>query len=229
MQVVILAGGLGTRLRPYTYATPKPMMPINAKPFLEHQLILLKEQGLRDIVICVGYLGDRIVDYFGDGSRFGLSIRYSHEPQPLGTGGAIKRAESLLEDRFIVLNGDTFLSFDYGKVITAFEQRDTLGLMVVYDNRIAIGISNVALDEDGFVMAYNKYRSTMAMGYLDAGVTLFKKEMLSLIAKGKAVSLEEGVFPQLIADHQLAAYPTRQRFYDIGTPEGLDSLKGILK
>ena len=113
MQAVILAGGLGTRLRPFTERIPKAMVPIGSKPFLEHQILLLRSQGIEEILLLVGYLADHIKDFFGDGSRYGLRISYSHEEVPRGTGGALKLAQPKLQNNFLLLNGDTYLSMNY--------------------------------------------------------------------------------------------------------------------
>jgi len=113
MQVVILAGGKGTRLRPITYQVPKPMVPIHGKPFLQYQLELIKSLGINEVLLLVGYLGKQIEEYFGGGPKFGLNIEYSYENNPLGTGGALKNAEEKLAEKFLLLNGDTFLPMDY--------------------------------------------------------------------------------------------------------------------
>ena len=116
MQVVILAGGLGTRLGPLTRPHPKPMVPVKGVPYLEHQLRLLARQGLTDIVLLTGYLGEQIEEYFGDGDRMGLRLRYSRELEPLGTGGALRQARPLLEEAFLVIYGDSYLRIDYAAV-----------------------------------------------------------------------------------------------------------------
>src|SRR5450755_506174 len=121
MQAVILAGGLGTRLWPVTQAVPKPMVPVAGRPYLEYQLRLLGEQSIRDIVLLTGYLGEQIEEYFGDGSRLGLSLRYSCEPAPMGTGGALRDGSSLLDDVFLVIYGDSYLPIDYAAVYRQLE------------------------------------------------------------------------------------------------------------
>src|SRR5690348_17236437 len=133
MQMAILAGGLATRLRPITETIPKSMVPVQGKPFLEHQIALVRAHGVTDLVLCVGHLYQPIEAYFGDGSRFGLRIRYSVEADRLlGTGGALKQAEPLLEDRFFLMYGDSYLLYDYAEVMA--RARDHEALMVVYHN-----------------------------------------------------------------------------------------------
>jgi len=229
MQTVILAGGLGTRLWPVTQAVPKPMVPVAGAPYLEHQLRRLSEQSIRNIVLLTGYLGEQIESYFGDGSRMGLSLQYSCEPIPMGTGGALREARSLLEDTFLVIYGDSYLPIDYAAVYQQLSESSALGLLVVYDNGYEDTSvrNNVDVDETSVVIRYEK-DSPDALRYVEAGVLAFRKAMLDLIPSQGAASLEKEVFPQLIAQHSLIAHVTRQRFYDIGTPERLQAIERLL-
>ena len=135
MQAVILAGGLGTRLWPLTRAVPKPMVRVAGRPYLEHQLQLLKSQNISNVLILTGYMGEQIEEYFGDGSRLGISIRYSRESQPLGTAGAPRKASQMLASTFILLYGDSYLPIKYGDALERLYSSGTQGVMVVYDNR----------------------------------------------------------------------------------------------
>jgi len=229
MQTVILAGGLGTRLRPVTQSIPKPMVPVAGAPYLEHQLRRLSEQSIRNIVLLTGYLGEQIEEYFGDGSRLGLSLRYSCEPVPLGTGGALREGRSLLEDAFLVIYGDSYLPIDYAAVYRQLIESPALGLLVVYDNRYGDTSvqNNVDVDETGVVVRYEK-DSRDALPYVEAGVLAFRKTILDLIPPQGVASLEKEVFPQLIARRSLIAHVTKQRFYDIGTPERLQVIERLL-
>src|SRR5438045_578917 len=132
MQAVILAGGLGTRLGALTQQTPKPMVPVAGRPYLEHQLLLLREQGITDIVLLTGYLGEQIENYFADGSAWNLSIRYSREAMPMGTGGCLRDARRLLEEYFLLIYGDSLLPIDYAGVLRRLMDAHLAGLMVVY-------------------------------------------------------------------------------------------------
>lgn len=221
MQAVILAGGLGTRLRPLTEQIPKVMVPVNDKPFLLHLLKLLKSQGVRDIVLCIGYLGGQIKDSFGQGESIGIRIRYNEEKaRLLGTGGALKQAQHLLAEHFFVINGDTYLPIDYGEMEKAFLKCRKRALMAVYDNQEDIGVkNNVKLDNALMVVGYDKGSSVLGLRYVDAGVLVFRREVLELIEEGCPVSLENGLYLTLIQQRELAAYVTEQRFYDIGTIE----------
>jgi len=228
MQAVILAGGLGTRLKPITERIPKPMVSVADKPFLEHQINLLARNGVDDIVLCTGYLSEAIESYFKDGAAFGVLIRYSPEPEPLGTGGALKHAARYLSDAFFVLNGDTLLDLDYGGVFARFKSLGVVGLMVAYDNSVFVAEGNVGVDARGFVAEYSK-KAGCGLSLVDAGVSVFSKKITGYFPRKKRFSLEEDVYRKLIAASQLAAYPTSQRFYDMGTPERMAVLEEVLR
>jgi mannose-1-phosphate guanylyltransferase len=223
VQAVILAGGLGTRLRLLTEQIPKAMIPFDGKPFLEYQLELLRENGIRDIVLCIGYQADQIKDFFGGGENLGIKIKYSREREVLlGTGGALKQAQNLLDNHFFVVNGDTYLSLDYGQVEGSFIKQGKKAVMVVYDNRQDTGISNnVELDGDWMITRHDKVKPDSKLRYVEAGVLVLKREALSIIPGGQSISLEEGLYPALIQQRELVAYITDRRFYDIGCPEQL--------
>lgn len=228
MQAVVMAGGLGTRLLPVTLKIPKPMVLVNGKPFVEHQILLLKKNGVRDFVLCVGYLAEKFVEYFGDGGRLGVKIRYSVESEPLGTGGALKNAENMLEDFFLYVNGDTYLPLDYRKLVGFYLEKKKKGVIVLYDNRVKIAENNISLGGDGLVVGYSK-KSAAGMDYVDAGVCVFNKSILSLIPENRVVSLEMETFQKLIAQKELAGFVSGQRFYDMGTPERLREIEGVLR
>ena len=219
MQAVILAGGLGTRLGPLTKETPKVMLSINGKPFLLYLLQLLKGQEIKDIILSIGYLGQQVRDSFGNGKSLGVSLRYSEEKEKLlGTGGALKQAQSLLDDYFLVINGDTYLPVDYRDVERTFLKHNKKAIMVVYDNQEDTGVkNNVALDNDLMVIEYDKESSNPNLKYVEAGVLVLRRETLNLIKGKDPVSLEKGLYPTLIGQREMAAYTSQQRFYDIGT------------
>lgn len=230
MQVAILAGGLGTRLRPYTYKIPKSMIPINGKPYLSYQLKYLKQQGISDIALLVGYLGERIMDYFKDGLREGLNIKYSKENNPLGTGGALKLAENILDKNFFVIYGDSYIPLQYSNLKLHFNKIKKTGMLVVYNNKHLTDVpNNVSIDENNIVTKYIKNTKDQSLKFVEAGVMAFRKEILNLIEPNKFVSLEEDIFPILIQQGQLSAYVTNKKFYDIGTPSRLKRIEGVLK
>jgi len=219
--MVILAGGLGTRLRPLTSEVPKALIPIGGKPFLHHQIDLLKRRGIRDIVLCVGHLGDRVKDYFGDGRWLGVRIRYSEEKgHLLGTAGAIKNAEPLLRDDFFLMYGDSYLMIDYREIMRYFRRFDRLGLMVVWRNVDRFERSNVMV-EGNLVTAYNKDQKGPDMVYINYGLSVLRKEALAFIPAGKPFSQED--FYQILIDQgELLTFEVEQRFYEIGSPKGLE-------
>lgn len=226
MQAVILAGGLGTRLWPLTKTVPKPMVPVAGVPYLEHQLRLLGEQSIKDIVLLVGYLGEQIEEHFGDGSRLGLTVRYSTETTPLGTGGALRQAADLLADSFLVIYGDSYLPIQYADVLTTLAESSASAVVTVYDNQDEdTGVTNnISLDENQFVAKYEKDApKEIKLRFVEAGVLALRRQVIDLIPEGQ-VSLEQEIFPRLIANRELLGHVTRERFYDIGTPERLQRI-----
>lgn len=230
MQAVILAGGLGTRLGELTRTIPKPMMPVAGRPYLEHQLRELARQQLTDVVLLTGYLGEQIEEYFGDGERWGLSIRYSREATPQGTGGALRDAVRLLAETFLLIYGDSYLPIEYAPIVRRLEASEALAVAVVYDNREDTSVrNNVAVGPDGFVSRYAKDAAGDDLRYVEAGVLALRRSVIDLLPQQGPASLERDVYPQLVARKRLLAYITGQRFYDIGTPERLALIEQVLR
>jgi mannose-1-phosphate guanylyltransferase len=229
LQAVILAGGLGTRLLPVTEVVPKPMVQVAGAPYLEHQLRLLAQQDIRDVLLLTGYLGEQIEDYFGGGDRLGLRIAYSREAKPAGTGGALRDARHKLHNAFVLIYGDSYLPIRYGEAFDRLLASGADGLVVAYDNGLEDTTvkNNIDVDDNGCVTRYEK-DSPDHLSYVEAGVLAFRREALELIPPQGPVSLEKEVFPRLIAAHKLAAFVTRQRFYDIGTPDRLAAIEAVL-
>lgn len=221
MQAVILAGGLGERMRPLTHITAKLMLKVYGKPFLEHQIGSLKASGITDIVLLVGHLAGQIKSYFGNGDRFSVNIVYS-EDDMLGTGGAIKNAAGVLDDVFIVLNGDTYLPIDYHDVVKRFYAEKKPALMVLYDNSENIGKNNVAV-LDKAISEYDNKETKPYFTHLDAGVSVFSKKVFDSMDK-KAFQLDD-VYMRLIPQRQLANFVTSHRFLDIHFLERLENIR----
>jgi NDP-sugar pyrophosphorylase family protein len=227
MQAAILAGGLGQRLMPLTSDVPKPMVPVLGRPFLEHQIALLRRHGVTDIVLLVGHLAEKIRSYFGDGTGFGVTIRYSDEGDArLGTAGALKHAEPLLANAFMVLFGDSYLVLDYAQVWRDFVHGGTRAMMVVFRNDNQFDTSDVAV-EDGYVAAYQKYPPLPNAVFINYGLTVLKRETLATMDEGQRISLQEFLRP-LIRDRQLGAWIATQRFFEIGSVEGLRETERFL-
>ena len=207
------------------------MIRISGKPFLEYQLNLLKRNGITDIVLSVGYLGEQIKEYFKDGAGFGIQISYSIEKEPMGTGGGIKQASGLLDEDFFVIYGDSYLSIDYADVARFFKSSGRIGLMVTYDNRWGDTdvMSNVSVDEEMLVTRYKKGVLDRDLTLVEAGVLAFRKDVLKFIPADRVVSLEEEIFPALIKKRQLISYATKQRFYDIGLADRLKEFEELVK
>jgi NDP-sugar pyrophosphorylase family protein len=227
LPIAILAGGLATRLRPATETVPKALLEINGEPFLGRQLRLLARSGLERAVLCVGYLGERIREYAGDGRKFGLELAYSFDgPQLLGTAGAIRRALPLLGESFFVLYGDSYLPCDYKAAEQAFLASGKLGLMTVFRNDGRWDTSNVEFSE-GRILAYDKANPTPKMRHIDYGLGLFRRDAFGALPEGRAGDLA-AVYQDLLSRGELAAHEVRERFYEIGSLEGIRELSEFL-
>jgi len=219
MPAVILAGGYATRLRPLTDHIPKALIDIGGRPFLWHQLQLLRRNGIQRAVLAVGYLGEQIQQRFGDGS-LEISIDYSFDgPLPLGTAGAIRKALPLLPERFFVLYGDSYLTCDYRSVEAAFRRSGLPGMMTIYRNEGLLDSSNVEYDGTRIVR-YDKTNRTPSMRYIDYGLGVFHRDVFASIEAGERSDLAD-IYQDLLTAGKLAAFEVHERFYEIGSPEGL--------
>lgn len=228
MQTVILAGGLATRLRPLTLTVPKSLLVINGRPFLEYQLELLKDYEIRDILLCTGYKGDLIRDYFGNGENYGVNLSYSLDGEKLlGTAGALKKAYKLLDDKFFLMYGDSYLPYDYQEIEEVFNRSDKLSLMVVYKNQNRFDKSNVLI-EGGLVKDYDKTIPEENLEYIDAGLSILPKEVLNLVPVDEPYDLQD-LYKILISEEEMLAYESKQRFYQIGSLEGLAEFKNLVE
>ena len=227
LPVVILAGGLATRLRPLTEKIPKALVEVAGRPFLEHQIELLKQNSIEEVILCVGYLGEMIEERYGDGEGLGVRISYSFDgPKLLGTGGAIKRASALLPDAFFVLYGDSYLPVDYQAVVAGFQKAGQPALMTVYANADAWDTSNVWF-EDGRIRLYSKREKLPEMRYIDYGLMICTKQMFDDSPDAVPFDLAD-TLENLSRKGQLAGHEVNQRFYEIGSPAGLAELDRLL-
>lgn len=229
MQALILCGGLGTRLRPITNEMPKCMVEINQElklPFLDYLIDNLSKQGIKDIILCVGYKREHIMNYFRDGAEHDVNIQYSIESEPLGTAGAIRNASSLLDKEFYILNGDTFINYPLKQLSDKFKICHKVGIMLIYDNRChKVAPNNVLLD-DTQILSYLTYEASYLNG-VDTGVGIWSKDLINYIPEGK-VSLTD-VYYYLVRERQLCGLMTDKRYYDIGTPERLKTFQEYIK
>jgi len=225
-RLALLAGGLATRLRPITTTIPKSMVPVAGEPFVAHQLRLLSNQGIHEVVICVGYLGDQLRDFVGDGSSFGCHVQYSFDGDTLkGTGGAIRQALPLLGDHFLVMYGDSYLPTAFGPVYETFLASGKQGLMTVFKNGDLWDKSNVEF-RDGRIVDYNKRTPTPRMDYIDYGFGILKSEVFAGWTADQVFDLAL-VYESLVAKGQLAGYEASERFFEIGSHEGLDETDSL--
>jgi NDP-sugar pyrophosphorylase family protein len=227
LPIAILAGGLATRLRPITETIPKALVEIAGEPFLAHQLRLLRSAGYDRVVMCVGYLGEMVRDFAGDGSAFGLHVDYSFDgPRLLGTAGALLRALPLLGESFSVIYGDSYLPCDYAAAERAFAESGKLGLMTVYRNEGRWDTSNVEFDGDS-VVRYDKANRTPAMRHIDYGLGVFHRAAFDTVPTDEPYDLAK-LYQDLVRRGELAAWESPDRFYEIGSHEGIAGLTEFL-
>ena len=226
--VALLAGGLATRLRPITQTIPKALVELAGKPFIDHQLALLHRNGIRKVVMCLGYLGEMVEQHLGDGSQLGMELRYSYDGEKLmGTGGALRRAEHLLGDVFWIMYGDSYMDIDYPGVLADFASRNALGLMTVLRNNNQWDRSNVVF-RDGQLIRYDKRTQTPEMNYIDYGVGLLRREAMTRIPADRPYDLAD-LYAELSREGKLAGHEVFTRFYEIGTPQSLDEARQYLE
>lgn len=226
--VIILAGGLATRLRPMTETIPKSLVLVNGEPFIHHQLRLLQNQGIREVVLCLGYLGEMVEDLIGDGHQWGLNVQYSFDgPILLGTAGAIKKALPLAGDIFFVLYGDSYLTCNYAAIQATFIASKKQGLMTVFHNKNQWDTSNVEYRE-GCILDYNKRQRTDRMHHIDYGLGLFNRNAFDEIEAKQTADLSV-VQAQLLNKKQLAGVEVKERFYEVGSFTGINELEHYLR
>jgi NDP-sugar pyrophosphorylase family protein len=231
LPLAILCGGLATRLRPATETIPKALIDINGEPFIAHQLRLLSSAGVDRVVMCVGYLGEMIQEFAGDGRRFGIDVTYSPDgPILRGTAGALRNAVPLLGEEFLVLYGDSYLPCDYQAVEQAFLESGQPGLMTVFRNQNQWEISNVEF-AGGQIAAYDKRTPAPAMEYVDYGLSAFQASVFA--AAGFSAAGDQSpdlttVFQDLIRRRALAGFEVKERFYEVGSWQGIRELEAYL-
>jgi histidinol-phosphate phosphatase family protein len=227
LPVAILAGGLATRLRPLTETVPKALLPIGGEPFLAHQLRLLQRNGVTRVVLCVGYLGERIRDFAGNGRRFGIQIEYAFDgPQLLGTGGAIRRALPLLGQEFFVVYGDSYLPCSYRDVEQAFRAAGKQALMTVFRNEGRWDDSNIEFAH-GRILRYDKRARSPQMQHIDYGLSAFRADAFAEMPDGDCADLAS-LDQALLARDEVAGYAVPERFYEIGSRAGIEELEEYL-
>ena len=228
MDAVILCGGLGTRLRNSIGERQKVMAQIGKEPFLNILLRYLKEEGLRRVILCVGYQAQELEDYYKN-KDFGLELLYSKETEPLGTGGAIQQAKSFIKsDVFLALNGDSYCAVSIAELLKFHQTHKALGTVVVSQVQEQGGFGQIVLDDNNRIVEFKeKEAASTTTGLVNAGVYIFDKRIFSFMPDKKKFSLEYDVFPQII-DQGLYGFSVGEEFIDIGTPERYQQAKKIL-
>jgi mannose-1-phosphate guanylyltransferase len=232
MKAVILAGGLGKRLRKVVKDKPKSMAPVLGKPFLQYQIEQLKKYNIIEIVLCVGYLANQIKSYFKDGAKFGVNIRYAVEKTFLGTAGALKNARSYLKDEtFLALNGDSYSEVDFRKFIQFHTEKKGKGTILLTRVCQAKGYGLVKMDEHNRIKGFfEKLEKTSSGGIINAGVYLLEPEVLNCIPERRQISLEKEIFPHLLKKNvPLFGYLTSDYFIDMGTPQKYAQIQAHMK
>ena len=237
MKAFILAAGLGTRLRSLGLDVPKVMVPVGGKPLLEHHIELFKRQGIRELIVNLHYLPEKIVEHFGDGGKFGVKITYSPEPELLGTAGAVKKMEhELREGRFIVFYGDNLVSLNFAPLLESHRTRKALATIALYESPEPWTGGVAETDSSGRVLRFVEKpdRKQVSTNLISAGIFVIEPEVLDEIPAGQFCDFGKDVFPKLLTKG-LPVYAMKPDayIYDIGTPERLakaqrDFEKGLL-
>ncbi len=227
-QAVILAGGRGTRLKSLTDNLPKPMISINRRPFLEYLIDLLKENGIEEVVLLLGYLPDKIREYFGNGSDFGIKIKYSIGDVSFETGKRIKNAEELLDNNFLLMYCDNYWPLNLKKLVEYHNNHNVLATVTIYTNKDNFTKSNMKVDDQGYVILYDKSRKEKNLFGVDIGFFIINKKVLELMPDIN-ISFEKEILPKLIKEKQIAGYLTNHKYYSIGNLERLSITEKYLQ
>jgi len=222
MQAIVLVGGEGTRLRPLTYGTPKPMVPIMGVPFLARTMDRLFAAGIREVILPAGYMPQAIIDYFGDGNSIGMKITYVIEEELLGTAGALKNVEQYITGPFFVLNGDVLTTLDLRAMMMEHQRKGGIGLLHLIEVDDPSSFGCVVHDWNGLITEFVEKppKETAPTHEINAGTYLFEREILDFIPSGRNVSIERETFPAVIAAGKgLYSYTTDDYWMDVGRPE----------
>ena len=237
MKAVIMAGGKGTRLSSVLKDIPKPMVPIAGKPLLEHQIENLEENGIKEIILVVGHLGQVIQEHFKDGAEFGVKISYYVEKEPLGTAGALFFLKSQLRDNFILLFGDVFVDINFKKLMKYHEEKEGIATLYVHPNSHPYDSDLVVTDNNGRVTGWlykNLRRTEDYKNQVNAGIYIFSPRILDRLEENKKIDLEKDIISKYLEEESIYAYCCSEYVKDIGTPERLarvesDYIKGVCR
>jgi D-glycero-alpha-D-manno-heptose 1-phosphate guanylyltransferase len=229
LEAIVLVGGKGTRLQSVVSDRPKPMAPVLGRPFLEWIIISLKRQGIKHIVLAIGYKGGLVREYFGDGSEWGVEIDYSQEVVPLGTGGAARLAIRMVKgEQVFVLNGDSLCGYNLQSLCRTYQQFQTDATIWLVQMEDCRRYGSVEIDEDGRVIAFREKDIQIGSGLVNVGVYLFLRHSLEELPLHKNISLETQFFQQLL-NHNIYAVVGPPPFIDIGTPESYANAESFVE
>lgn len=217
-QAVIFAGGYGKRLAPFTDTAPKPMYPIAGKPYIEHLILQIRDFGIRDVVLLLGYLPEKIMQYLGDGSRYGMTLRYVVTGVECETQKRILAAGELLDEHFLMMYCDNYCPIDFPGLVRDAEEHDALIQITAYANKDGYTKSNLRIAENGRVLSYDKGRTLPDLAGVDIGYAILDKRILGLTGQGND-NFEAVVYPQVVAQGKMYATVTEHRYYSIGSFE----------
>ena len=231
MKIVIMAGGKGTRIASINSEVPKPMIEILGKPILEYQVEVLKKQGFNDYIFVIGHLGHVIKDYFGDGSKFGISIEYIVEEEPLGTAGALYFLKDKIEEDFVLLNGDIIFDVDINRFYKYHKDHDGLATILVHPNNHPFDSSLIEVNNDGMVIDWiNKEAERVWYHNLvNAGIHILSVKVLDRFIEAKKTDLDRDILKPMIMEKQLFAYSSPEYIKDMGTPKRYDEVISDIK
>jgi len=223
-KAIILAGGKGENLRPYTYELPKPLLPIKSRPILEYLIENLRKAEIRDIIICIGYLGEKIKEYFSDGKKWGVKIQYSEEKTPLGTGGAISRTYSYVKNQsFLVIHGDILTSLNLKDLFNFHKEQQTIGTVALTLVKNPSSFGQLKLHGAKIVSFYSKTKKgEEESSLINTGVYVFSKEIFRFFPKNKKSFMLEDVLSRLISQKKLSGFVFEDQWFDVGTPKNYE-------
>lgn len=217
-QAVILAGGLGTRMRPFTDTAPKPMYPFNGKPFIEYLIKQVKSFGIDNILILLGYLPEKIMDYLGNGSAYDVNIAYDITPVEYNTGDRLLHANELIDEHFLLMYCDNYCPIDFLKLSRDYEDNQALIQLTAYENKDGYTKNNLLLEENGLVKAYDKKRTTPGLQGVDIGYAIINKKVFKFLT-GQDINFEAAVYPEMVRQGKMFATVTKHRYYSVGSWE----------
>ena len=222
MQTLILAGGLAKRIRPLTTNVPKCLIKINGIPFIDYQLKYLSKQGIKDVILCLGYLGDQVIDYLKNSSKYGININFVKDGKSLlGTGGTIHNAHKFLEDHFMIIYGDSFLPINIKLVLKKVKKSNKSSLMVIIKNQNKWDKSNVIFNGKK-IIEYNKNDFSLNMKYIDYGLSILCKKNFLKFCKKMPKFFDLSLYlEELSKQNDLDYFLTKRRFYEIGSMSGI--------